>query len=200
MRPTGEAVCPGLSRGRWPGWQDKNLHSWPKAVLPPAHPSLPESWWHSGHRRGGYLVLSARKKLLDWSRHPAVSLCRSRPGCHDRGPTEGSPGVAQGRCPAPTFQHHSGRSREPQAQEEPNSGLRLTTCPPHHPCHHQEEAGTSRIQEPTAPGTGAWLPQGAGIPRPSPTLPPHSLGAAVLRTILALLAAPRRPRCRGGWE
>ena len=38
---------------RVPGWQDKNLHSWPKAILPLAHPSLPESWWHSGHRRRG---------------------------------------------------------------------------------------------------------------------------------------------------
>lgn len=46
-------MCPGHSRGGWPGWQDKSLHSWPKAVLPAAHPSLPESWWHSGHRRGG---------------------------------------------------------------------------------------------------------------------------------------------------
>ena len=162
-----------------PGWHDKNLHSWPKAVLPQAHPSLPESWWHSGHRRGGYLVLSARKKLLDWSRHPAVSLCRSRLGCHDRGPTEGSPGVTQGRCPAPTFQHHSGRSREPQAQGASGPGgaeLEAETyhlSRPPHPCHHQEEAGTSRIQEPTAPGIGTWLPQGDGSPPapPPPCLP-----------------------------
>ena len=36
---------------RVPGWQDKNLHSWPKAILPLAHPSLPElrsTRWHLG--------------------------------------------------------------------------------------------------------------------------------------------------------
>lgn len=52
--------------------------------------------------------------------------------------------------------------------------------------HHQEDARTSRISEPSAPGTGTWLLQGADSPPcPSPALPHHSLGAVILRKILA---------------
>nr|CAI9704961.1 unnamed protein product [Rangifer tarandus platyrhynchus] len=124
-------------------------------------------------RKGGLLVLSARKKLLDWSQHPAVSPCRSRLGCHDHGPTEGSPGVTQGSCPAPTFQHRSGRSREPQAQEEPNSGLRLTTCAPTTPATTRKrlellESGNRQL---LGPAHGS--PKGLAAPSapPLPCLP-----------------------------
>lgn len=128
-----------MSRAQWgqpltwqvPGWQDKNLHSWPKAILPLGHPSLPESWWHSGHRRrGAYLVLSARKKLLAWE--PMSSHDNAGPGwaamitVH-----EDSPEVTQGPCPAPALP--ASLRAEPQAQEEPTWGTEtyhLSPSPP----------------------------------------------------------------------